>query len=264
VQTLGTALSGRSRERPELAATPIPLELRIATLPCRGGEAFLRQLFAPLGYEVEAEQHPLDRENPEWGASRYFTVTLRGTHRLADALSHLYVLVPVLDDEKHYWVEDDEVAKLLRHGRDWLASHPAREAITTRYLKHQRSLARSAISQLTTVEELDPDAEEESRDAEEESRDAEEAAVERPLRLNEQRLNAAVAALRASGARRVLDLGCGEGALLRLLLADPAARAPRGSVRVLPASGGAAGDVRGKAHGFTRDRHRLPRRGGGA
>jgi 3' terminal RNA ribose 2'-O-methyltransferase Hen1 len=212
-QVLRSALSGESRERPELAGQALPLEARLAALPCRGGEAFLRRLFEPLGYSVAAEPLPLDETYPEWGASRYFTVTLRADCRLRDLLTHLYVLVPVLDDDKHYWVGDAEVQKLLRHGEGWLAAHPERQAITERYLKHRPSLVRDAIARL--VAEDDPQEEQD-----EEARDQEEAAIERRLSLHEQRLGAVVAALKASGAQRVLDLGCGEGRLLQALLAD--------------------------------------------
>jgi 3' terminal RNA ribose 2'-O-methyltransferase Hen1 len=210
----GTAMAGRSKERPELAATPIPLEARLAVLPCRGGEAFLRRLFEPLGYVVSAEPHALDPSVPEWGESRYFTVTLTAEKRLAELLAHLYVLVPVLDDEKHYWVGDDEVEKLLRHGEGWLATHPEREVITRRYLKHRRSLVRDAISRLVTEEEPDDDA------SGSPARNAEEESLERPLSLNEQRMATVLGALRASGATSVVDLGCGEGRLLTLLLDD--------------------------------------------
>ncbi len=103
-RVFGSALGGRCRDRPELAATAIPLEIELAALPCRGGERFLRQLFEPLGYQVEARSLPLDETFPQWGASAYFDVRLTATARLADALSHLYVLVPVLDAEKHYWL----------------------------------------------------------------------------------------------------------------------------------------------------------------
>lgn len=209
----GSALKGESKERPELATLSIPLEARVAVVMSRGGEGFLRRLFAPLGYEVIAESQPLDAKFPEWGQSRYFVVTLRATKRVSELLSHLYVLVPVLDDEKHYWVAQEEVEKLLRYGEGWLATHPEREEIARRYLKHQRGLVRDALARLVTDEE--PDAEE-SEDA----REAEEAALERELSLNEQRLGSVLAALKASGAKRVLDLGCGEGKLVRLLLAD--------------------------------------------
>jgi 3' terminal RNA ribose 2'-O-methyltransferase Hen1 len=215
-RVLRSALAGTSRERPELAEAAIPLEAKLAVLPCRGGEGVLRRLFEPLGYAVRAEPHPLDEGRPEWGGSRYFTVTLSAVVRLCDLLAHVYVLVPVLDGQKHYWVGDDEVAKLLRHGEGWLAAHPERDAIARRYLKHRHSLVREAIARL--VEQAEPDDEEEAPEA---ARDAEEAAVERSLSLNEQRLAAVLAALRASGARRVLDLGCGEGRLLRMLLGDP-------------------------------------------
>ena len=212
-RVLGSALGGRSKERPDLAQLAIPLEARISVLPCRGGEDFLRRLFEPLGYEVTAVQHALDEVNADWGASRYFTVTLRATKRLADILTHLYVLVPVLDDDKHYWVGDDEVEKLMRHGAGWLETHPEREAIARRYLAHQRSLARAALERLV----IDEDPEEVVQQP---ARVDSEAAIEKPLNLNEQRLASVVAALKESGAARVLDLGCGEGKLLRALLSE--------------------------------------------
>lgn len=212
-EVYGSALAGRSRDRPELAEAALPLQAELAVLPCRGGEGFLRQLFEPLGYAVTAEPYPLDEERPEWGRSRYFRVTLQADCRLKELLTHLYVLVPVLDDEKHYWVGDQEVEKLLRHGEGWLAAHPERETIARRYLKHRRSLIEEAIARLVGEDVSDPGAEEEARCREEE-------AVEAPLRLNDQRIAAVVGALKESGAKRVLDLGCGEGRLLRELLKE--------------------------------------------
>jgi 3' terminal RNA ribose 2'-O-methyltransferase Hen1 len=207
------ALGGRCERRPELEALELPLEARLPAVPCRGSERFLRELFEPLGYEVEATRHPLDEQMPVLGDSRLFTVTLRATRRLGELLTHLYVLVPVLDDRKHYWVGDDEVEKLLRRGEGWLDRHPAREAIVSRYLVHQRGLVRDAIARLTAEEQPD----EESNAA---RKDEQEAAAERAISLNERRLDAVLDALKASGAARVLDLGCGEGKLLRRLLAE--------------------------------------------
>lgn len=212
-RTFGTAITGRSKERQELAETPLPLEARIAVLPCRGGENLLHRLFEPLDYEVAAIRHPLDTRFPEWGESPYFTVTLKAAVRLSDLLTHLYVLIPVLDDDKHYWVGDEEVDKLLRHGEGWLRAHPERELITNRYLKHQKRLAREALTRLIGEEE--PEAEEMA-----EIHTREEEAIEKPISLAEQRMGAVMAALRSSGAKRVLDLGCGEGRLLRELLRD--------------------------------------------
>ena len=209
----GSAMGGRSKERPELAATSLPLEARLPVVPCRGGEGFLRRLFEPLGYMVEARHLPLDETHPDWGESAYFDVTLQGTLRLSELLSHLYVLIPVLDRDKHYWIGDEEVEKLLRHGSGWLAAHPEREAITQRYLRNRKSLVRDALARLAEEDTPDPDAAEEAAEAQEE-------AIEQRISLNTQRLDAVVTALRETGARRVLDLGCGEGRLLQLLLKD--------------------------------------------
>ncbi len=208
----GTAMTGRSKDRPELASIAIPLEVRIPVLPSRGGEALIRELFEPLGYAVIAERLPLDEEFPNWGESRYFAVTLRGSLRLQDLLSHLYVLIPVLDDEKHYWVGDDEVEKLLRRGGDWLPNHPAKEQIARRYLKHRKSLARAALERLTPAEGDTDDAPALGKPA------GREDALEAPLSLNAQRITQVVDAVLESGAKSVVDLGCGEGKLLRELL----------------------------------------------
>ena len=207
-----SALAGQATDVD--AETPRALCARLTALPCRGGEKLLRRLFEPLGYELSASGYPLDDRFPEWGASPYYTVEIRGTVRLRELLTHLYVLVPVLDDQKHYWVGDDEVEKLLRRGAGWLAAHPERELIATRYLKHRRGLVVDALERLVSEEGGTTAATEETREAEEE-------AVERRLSLNEQRLGAVLAALRQSQVRRVLDLGCGEGKLLQVLIADP-------------------------------------------
>ena len=212
-QVFGSALAGRSKGRPELVDTKLPLEVSISVLPCRGGEQFLRKLFEPLGYAVDAERYPLDERFPEWGDSPYYTVSLSGTVRLQELLTHIYVLVPVLDNEKHYWVGDDEVEKLLRHGEGWLAQHPEKQAVATRYLKYRRSLAREALARLIQEETNDPDMAEETRDNEEK-------AIERRISLNEQRVSAVIAALKSSDSKRVVDLGCGEGSLIRVLLED--------------------------------------------
>jgi len=213
-QVLGSALGGRSRERPELAASAIPLEATIAALPCRGGETLLRRLFEPLGYEVEHRRLPLDETFPEWGESALYTVTLRASCRLSDLLSHLYVLVPVLDDDKHYWVGDDEVDKLLAKGEGWLKAHPEREAIAARYLKRQAHLTRDAIARLQADDDPDPD-ETAQRDPKTEE------VLEQKTTLGAQRIGTVVAVLKEAGARRVVDLGCGEGRLVRALAEDP-------------------------------------------
>jgi 3' terminal RNA ribose 2'-O-methyltransferase Hen1 len=208
-QVFRSALRGESRDRPELAATPIPLELRIPALRCRGGAVLAERLFEPLGWTVHARAVPLDEG---WGDSRYVDLTLVGTLRLADALNQVYVLLPVLDDAKHYWVAPDEVDKLLRAGTGWLAGHPEKGLIARRYLAHRRALATTALARLA---EDQPDI-----DVVAEPETAEIPAAARRLPLAAQRRTAVRAALVGAGATRVLDLGCGGGALLAELVGD--------------------------------------------
>ncbi len=210
-RVLASALAGVSKERPELAQQALPLVLQLTAVPCRGGERFLRSVFEPLGYEVAAERTLLDEQFPTWGHGPYLRVTLRGTTRLADALGHLYVLLPVLDNFKHYWVGQDELEKLLDHGAGWLASHPARDEIVNRYLKRQRKLTQEALARLLADEE--PEVEEA-----EQVKAHEEAVLEARVALNDVRMAAVCAELEASGARTVIDLGCGEGRLLQRLV----------------------------------------------
>ncbi|HEY0689694.1 MAG TPA: 3' terminal RNA ribose 2'-O-methyltransferase Hen1 [Kribbella sp.] len=212
-----TAMSGRCDARPELAARPIALEVRIPALPCRGGAALAERLFGPLGWTVDARPVPLDPEIPSWGDSRYVDLRLQGELRLADALNHLYVLLPVLDDAKHYWVGSDEVDKLIRAGEGWLGAHPEKELISRRYLAHRKRLMNAALERLAEVDGADlPD------EAVAEIGDDSPAAVEadHPVSLSTQRRTAVIDVLREIGARRVADLGCGEGALVAGLLAD--------------------------------------------
>jgi 3' terminal RNA ribose 2'-O-methyltransferase Hen1 len=208
-----TALTGRCDARPELAAGPIPLTLGVSALRCRGGQALADRVFAPLGWQVDARAQPFTPA--AWGDSPYLDLRLSGHMRLADALNHLYVLLPVLDDAKHYWVSNDEVDKLIRAGGDWLAGHPDRELITRRYLSHQKRLTQSALARLAEADETEPDELDNAVPAEAEAAEAE---TKKPLAV--QRREAILAVLHERGARRVGDLGCGAGALTSDLLAD--------------------------------------------
>jgi 3' terminal RNA ribose 2'-O-methyltransferase Hen1 len=211
-EVFGSALNGKCRDRPALAELAIPLEAQLSVVASRGGEKILRDLFEPLGYTLKLDGYPLDETQPDWGASPYFSLTLSATCRLSELLSHLYVLLPVLDNTKHYWISEDEIEKLLRHGEGWLAKHPAKEFIARRYLRF-RGLVRTALSRLVEVEEAVDDP-----DEAELSHTAEEIALERPISLNESRLTTVLTRVKESGAKRVLDLGCGEGKLLQRLI----------------------------------------------
>ncbi|MDG9717560.1 3' terminal RNA ribose 2'-O-methyltransferase Hen1 [Streptomyces sp. DH24] len=215
-----SAMRGVCHARPELPDQPSPLRVEVPALPARGGADLVRRLFEPPGWTVTVEPVPLDTEFPEWGDSRYVRLVLESdTLTVAEALRHLYVLLPVLDDAKHYWVSPDEVDKLLRAGDGWLAAHPEQKLIAGRYLSRRWSLTRQAMERLELVRLAEAD------DSEVEAIDnavaAETETEERPAPLAEQRRDAIVAALQASGAARVLDLGCGQGQLVQTLLKDP-------------------------------------------
>jgi 2-polyprenyl-3-methyl-5-hydroxy-6-metoxy-1,4-benzoquinol methylase len=264
-----SAMKGQCAARPELPAHALPLHVEVPALPARGGAGLVRELFEPLGWTVGVESVALDAEFPEWGDSRYVRLELESERlTLAEALRHLYVLLPVLDDAKHYWVASDEVDKLLRAGEGWLPKHPQHKLITSRYLSRRWSLTREALERLelvrlaeaddSEVEEIDNAVEDETEEGSEdqpgsetgdrsedrtggetgdwsEERSNGEAQAqsetgespespeseERPVPLAVQRRDAVLSALKASGAGRVLDLGCGQGQLVQALLKDP-------------------------------------------
>lgn len=209
------AIAGHSKERQALADTAIPLEADITPLPARGGAGLVTELFAPLGYEVECRPIPIDPIRTDWGESPYVALKLRATKQLSELLTHLYVLIPVLDDRKHYFVGENELQKLLSKGDPWLAAHPAKPLIVNRYLTGRRTLVKSALEQLSGYEEDTVES-----DSDINRRDEAEATIEQPLRLHELRLKTVARRLKDAGAHRVLDLGCGEGKLITHLMED--------------------------------------------
>jgi len=200
----GSALNGHCKDRPELAKTAIPLEIRLTSVCVRGAKNLLHELFEPLGYEVEAEGAPLDANFPDWGESPYYKVTLRGKLTVQEVLTHLFVLLPVLDNNKHYFVSQPEIEKLLSKGEKWLANHPKRDLIVARYLKYKTSYTKRAIDKMS------PETEEEE----------DKVISEKKITLHQERLAQVAKELKASGAKSVADLGCGEGKLMKLLIPD--------------------------------------------
>jgi 3' terminal RNA ribose 2'-O-methyltransferase Hen1 len=211
----GTAMSGRSKERQDVADRAIPLEASLPVVACRADMA--SRLFEPLGYAVRTQALPLDPQFPDWGDSPYLSLRICARVRLRDLLHHLCVLLPVLDDDKHYWIGADEVAKLLRRGGDWLAAHPDHELIARRYLRHDQRLTRDALARLFADEAGDPDQCDQENDTGEESLEHTVSRAREPA-LHELRIAAVLDVITASRARSVLDLGCGSGKLLAELL----------------------------------------------
>ena len=250
-RVFSTARSGRADSAHQwLADQVIPLEIGIPALPCHGGLPRLKAIFEPLGWEVDAKPIPLDERFPEWGNSIYVNLALRGELRLADALNQLHVLLPVFDESKHYWQGDAEIDKLLKSGQGWLATHPHRELITRKYLAKSKDLQRAALSRLTELDDEanddlvnddadvalierereaklapasdEPDSEVPTKDSAEAGPGAVVAEVPEPVEpLRVLRQQAVMEVLQKSGVQTVLDLGCGQGALLTKLVKNP-------------------------------------------
>jgi 3' terminal RNA ribose 2'-O-methyltransferase Hen1 len=161
---------------------------------------------------VEARRLPLEPSFPGWGESPYCDLALRAERPLHELLKHLFVLVPALDREKHYWVGREEIDKLLAKGEGWLAGHPEREWIVHRYLRSQRRLASEALDRLA------PEAVEEGLG--EAALPDERGEAGRRVTLHDARLDTVAAGIAALDPGSVADLGCGEGKLLQRLLRD--------------------------------------------
>ena len=216
----GSALGGKSRERPERVNEVMRWDVSLPVVACDAGEDLITRIFAPLGYEVTVERLQLDSAFPAWGSSNLYALRLTGEQTIQAVLSHLYVLLSVLDNAKHYYIEASETEKLLRHGGAWLASHPERDLITQRYLRYHRPLVTSALARLADLAAEEGDENAEVGEAEETPEETPAAPTEKALNLHRQRLDAVMETVRAASATSLVDLGCGEGRLLTLALKE--------------------------------------------
>ena len=235
-KVFGSALSGKCQARPELPVRPMPLTAAVTSVHSRYGSDLIHRLLDPLGYDVTCTTEPLDPDFPEWGDSPYHNVSISSdTHTLKELLTHLYVLLPALDNQKHYWLNKDEAEKLLRMGEGWLEQHPARNLITRRYLGHRQSLIDVAEEGFSNDDEEDEETDvdtvipgeprenqPQATTVKAETKALQESDLEKPVNLQQRRLDAVMAELKKSGARSVLDLGCGGQAQLlnRILQED--------------------------------------------
>ena len=220
VSVFGAAMNGKCEKKQALADTPLQLTACVHMLPCRGTEELPKEIFEPLGYTVETKTFILDEKFPDWGGSPYIDLTLSGTVTLSRLLNHLYVLIPVFDKHKHYYVSETEIEKLLKHGEGWLAGHPARDRIVNRYFSMKRGFANKAIDRLLESEPVDAEGLSDETDVNETETAVPDEIREKSISLNTRRLEAVKNAVLESGAASVIDLGCGEGNLTALLLEE--------------------------------------------
>lgn len=206
-KVFGTAMSGRSKEKQQLADTPLLLTIKIYMLPVSNKE-MLVEIFEPLGYSVKFDEFINDIDFPAWGMSRYVTLTISGKMLLRDVLRHLYVLIPVFDAQKHYYISKDEIEKLLSHGEGWLKNHPKREYIASRYLNKKKVFINKALEALKDDDQVESTGNEENK------------THINKTSLNQERLGSVLEEVRNSGAKTVIDMGCGEGKLTGLLIRE--------------------------------------------
>lgn len=203
-KAFSTAMNGKCTKKPHLVDKYFDFEVTISALPVpNGGERLIRQFFEPLGYQVEVQRYELDEQFVDWGSSKYYSVHLKNTLKLKDLLSHLYVLIPALDDEKHYYVSKNEIDKLTEKGRIWLPTHPNRKQIINRYLIHLKSLTIEALGRINS-------------DSEQDHNDVDH--IPKRPNLHQIRLQTIVDRLVEFRSKSIIDLGCGEGKLLKMLL----------------------------------------------
>lgn len=212
-EAYSSAFAGKSEtaEIDAIIKQKLPVEIELSSVWTKGGVQNVHDFFEPINYAVKAEKLPYESK---WlkSDSNVFNITLTGMQTIPDLLRHLYVLLPALDNKKHYFVDGNEIAKLLSHGEGWLETHPHKERIVSRYLIHRHNLIEEALEQLTE-DILDEDTEEGTEEA-----------VERPIRLQEERLQTALAVLRTldPAPLKLGDLGCGSGDFIRLIENDRA------------------------------------------
>ncbi|MEP3893205.1 MAG: 3' terminal RNA ribose 2'-O-methyltransferase Hen1 [Litorimonas sp.] len=203
-RSFAQTMAGKSKDRQELADQPLDFEIRVLPVALAGDRELLASLFEPLGYTILSPETVDDQ--------MVIDLRLSACLRLVDILNHLHVLIPVMDNFKHYFVAQEEIDKLLAKGEGWLADHPAKELITRRALKHRRSLANMALARLEESSVVDDDEETPKLKPEEQ--------LEKPLRLHDIRLDTVADVMRQRNVKSVLDLGCGEGKLIARLIKE--------------------------------------------
>ncbi len=198
-QVFSTALSGRSKEYEHLVKEEMEFKVEVVSLKVKTNLIMLNKIFDPLGYELEIKSHLLDEKIFGEEESNYVDLILKNKLTLQSVLQHLYVLIPVFDNNKHYFVNNDEVEKLLSKGGDWIDVHPEKDFITSRYLNSKFIDAKKLESLFSK---------EQNKMIEERKKNS----------LNSQRLSQVTDVIESLNIKSLVDLGCGEGKLIKELL----------------------------------------------
>lgn len=140
---LGTALNGKPKEDyVRWVDHAFELELKFGPVASDLPDRVVEELFSCLGYDITVERgesaYSFDLKN----RSTVRHITLRGKQTIQQALRQLFLLIPVLDNYKHYFISEDEIDKINRYGEGWLDTHPLKGLIVRRTL-HLAELIRT-------------------------------------------------------------------------------------------------------------------------
>ena len=239
---LGTALNGKPKaDYADWVEHVFPLEVTFGPVASNLPDAVIESLFTALGYEADIERGAAEYTFDLKSRSSVRNIRVSGQATLQQMLRQLFILMPVLDDYKHYYIGTEEIDKLQRYGEGWLQDHPQQELIIKRALRFApliadyRKLAgdnvQKAAVNLLDTNTTDTDAntlqqpgneqittgitasQQGEADTLSSSADVQETAVP-PIRLNELRYQAIVDQVSSLPRRRsVVDFGAGEGKL---------------------------------------------------
>lgn len=129
-KAVGTALNGKPKDEfKEWVNYSFPLEITFGPLSTKLTNHELAGLFEPLGYELTIENGKVLLPASFAKKSSAKFITLKANQTIQDCFRHLFVLIPVMDQYKHYYIDEKEVDKLKRYGEGWLSFHPKRNEI---------------------------------------------------------------------------------------------------------------------------------------
>ena len=215
---LGTALNGKPKEAyARWVGHPFDMELSFGPVASDLPDRAIEELFSPLGYAVTLERDELTYTFDLKKKSTVRRIILRGQVTVQNALRQLFLLIPVLDNYKHYFISEDEIDKIKRYGEGWLDSHPLKEMIikrTLRFAELIRQYERQEGALSAPAEAVNAEEDNVSTEGKGDGIDDPSLQEDPPVRLNELRYRAitdVVAGLPLK--RRIVDMGAGEGKL---------------------------------------------------
>lgn len=225
---LGTALNGKPKaDYIDWVDYRFTLQMTFGPVASDLPDHVIESLFQPLGYEVQIERGEIDYSFDLKNRSTVRHIQISGQQTLQQMLRQLYILIPVLDNYKHYYINEDEIERLRRYGEGWLSTHPQHDLMIKRSLRfaplvkeyEQQVAKESSIDALSTeisTNSIQSNKEQaQSTEQQLERINTIETETETPVvRLNELRYRAIVEQVSLLPQRKqVIDFGAGEGKL---------------------------------------------------